>query len=438
MLDRNSRAHRWPAVAVSALIIVALSGCGIAAQSPAANTPGNSQPVSGPTSGTSTGPGSLAPSGSQPAGQSTQPTPVSTPAGPPPTPAGQVTFANWPLYIDLNGQDHPSLDKFTQDTGIQVTYLENINDNAEFFGKIQPDLAAGHDTGYDVIVMTDWMIQDMIRLGYLEPLDHSLLPNFDNNAQTLYTNPWYDPGNQYSVPWQSGITGIAYNPKLTGRPITSINDLFDPAFAGRVGMFSEMRDSMSFALLSDGVKPQDATPADVQAAADKLLNAAQAGQFRAFYGNDYYDALASGDLAISMAWSGDISQMQLFDNPDIQFVVPQEGGMLWVDNMAIPNNAAHPIDAQALMNFYYDTGNATMVTEYVGYFSPVMGVADQVKADAQAAKASGRPYRAHTLQVISQTAFPDDAALANVYTYKVLSEDEERTWNDLFNQVING
>lgn len=433
MIDRTRGLRTFTALTVAA--VIGLSGCGIAAESPTVPTSGATQPPA--ATGTPSAPsGTTLPSGSEQPNATATVQPTAT--GPIPTPAGEVTFANWPLYIDLNGQDHPSLDKFTQETGIQVTYLENINDNAEFFGKIQPDLAAGNNTGYDVIVMTDWMIQDMIRLGYLEPLDHRLLPNFDNNAQSLYKNPWYDPGNQYSVPWQSGITGIAYNPKLTGRPITSINDLFDPAFAGRVGMFSEMRDTMSLALLSDGVKPQDATASDVQDAANKLLTAAQAGQFRAFYGNDYYDALASGDLAISMAWSGDISQMQLFDNADVQFVVPQEGGMLWVDNMAIPNNAAHPVDAQDLMNFYYNTGNATMVTEYVGYFSPVMGVADQVKADAQAARASGRPYRAHTLQVISQTAFPDDAALSNVYTYKVLSPDEERQWNDLFNQVVNG
>ncbi len=438
MLDRSMRARKFSALA--GVLVIILSGCGIAAQSNSPTTPSATQPSA--TSGT--------PTGSAPPSQSLQPgetgTPPATavvtptPKGPPPTPAGQVVFGNWPLYIDINDANggHPSLDKFTSETGIQVTYQEDINDNEEFFGKIQPDLAAGNDTSYDVIVMTDWMIQRMINLGYLEPLDHSLLPNFDNNVQSALANPWYDPGNQYSVPWQAGITGIAYNPKLTGRPITSINDLFDPAFAGRVGMFSEMRDSMSFALLSDGVDPQNATSDQVQAAAAKLLAAAQAGQFRAFYGNDYYDALASGDLAISMAWSGDISQMQIYDNPDVQFVNPQEGGMLWVDNMAIPNNAAHPIDAQDLMNFYYDTGNATMVTEYVGYFSPVQGVQEQVLADAQAARQNGHPNAANHLKIISQTAFPDNTLLQNVHTYKILTEDEERQWNDLFNQVVNG
>ena len=210
-------------------------------------------------------------------------------------------------------------------TGIQVQYHEDINDNSEFFGKIQPDLQAGRSTGYDMITPSDWMVAKLIRFGYLQPLDKSLLPNWTANAQDVLKNPWYDPGNTYSIPWQAGIVGIAYNPKLTGRDITSFDDLLDPAFAGRSGLFSEMIDTMSLTLLSDGVHPEDATMDDVVAAQQKLLAAAQAGQFRAFYGNDYYDALAAGDLAVTMAWSGDISQMQLYDNPDVKFVIPEHG-----------------------------------------------------------------------------------------------------------------
>ena len=380
MLDRNGRAHRWPALAVTALIVVALSGCGIAAQSPTVGTPtGTSPAVATGTPGTPTT--SEGPAGSQQPGQTATPQPP--PVEPPPTPTGQVVFGNWPIYIDINEDTggHPTLDAFTQQTGIQVSYQEDINDNTEFFGKIQPDLAAGRSTGYDVIVPSDWMVAKMIRLGYLEPLDKSLLPNFQANAQDIFLNPWYDPGNQYSIPWQAGLVGIGYNPKLTGRDITSFNDLLDPAFAGRVGMFSEMIDTMSMTLLSLGVHPQDATLADVQAAQQKLLDAAQSGQFRSFYGNDYYDALASGDVALTMAWSGDISQMQLYDNPDVKFVVPQEGGLMFVDNMVIPNGAEHPGDAYALMDYWYTLDAAVPLTEYIGYYSPVKGVADRVLAD---------------------------------------------------------
>ena len=278
----------------------------------------------------------------------------------------------------------------------------------------------------------------MIRLGYLQPLDKSLLPNYTANAQPLFQNPWYDPGNTYSIPWQAGIVGIAYNPKLTGRDITTFDDLLDPAFAGRSGLFSEMIDTMSMTLLSDGVHPQDATMDDVVAAQQKLLTAAESGQFRAFYGNDYYDALASGDLAVSMAWSGDISQMQLYDNPDVKFVVPASGGMLFVDNMVMPNFAEHPADAYKLMDYWYTLAAATALTEYIGYFSPVMGVQDQVQADADAERAANHTIRADRLDQISRDSFPDPTVMQNVFNYKQLTEDEERQWNDLFDVVVNG
>jgi spermidine/putrescine transport system substrate-binding protein len=363
----------------------------------------------------------------------------STPLPLPSKPAGTVDWANWPAYIDIddNGK-YPTIEKFTKETSIKVTYTEAVNDNEEFFGKIQPDLAKGNPTGYDVIVVTEWMIERLIRLGYLEQLDKSKTPNFDANVQPLFKNPWYDPGNTYSMAWQAGITGIGYNPKLTGRKITTFDDLLDPKFAGKVGMFSEMRDTMSLALLSLGVKPEDATIADVQKARDKLLGPAKAGQFRNFYGNDYYDELANGNLSLSIAWSGDVSQMKLYDNPDVEFIIPDTGGALFIDNMCIPNKAAHPLDAHLLMNFWYDPANATTLTEYVGYFSPVKGVAELVLKDAEAATTGGDKESADALKVVADTSYPTAEALKNVYNYKVLHDAEERQWNEAFNEVVNG
>jgi spermidine/putrescine transport system substrate-binding protein len=358
----------------------------------------------------------------------------------PSAPAGTLDFANWPAYIDIDEEtgDYPTLAKFTEESGIEVAYTEAINDNEEFFGIIQPDLAAGNPPQYDLIVMTDWMIEKMIRLGYLSELDRSKLPNFDANALDLYKDPWYDPGNVHSMAWQSGITGIGYNPTLTGREITTFDDLLDPEFAGRVGLFSEMRDTMSLALLSLGIEPEEATVDQATQAKDKLLAAAQAGQFRNFYGNDYYDELANGNLAVTVAWSGDVSQMKLYDNPDVEFVVPDTGGMLWIDNMAIPKKAAHPLDAHMMMNFWYDIENAVPLTEYVGYFSPVTGVTERVLEDAETAEAEGDQEWADALRVISATANPTDEVLANVHNYRKLSEEEEAQWNDLFNEVVAG
>jgi spermidine/putrescine transport system substrate-binding protein len=437
---RNARLQSFISLAAVMSLVI---GCGIAGQSAAPGTASVASPpasVSGPThAATSAGATPAGPGATGTQTATAEPTP-GLPATPQPTLAGEVTWANWPLYIDIDEATggYPTLENFTSETGIQVTYKEDINDNSEFFGKIQPDLAAGTPIGYDMITPSDWMIARLIRLGYLEPLDKSLLPNFEANVQDLFRDPWYDPGNVYSIPWVGGIVGIGYNPTLTGREITSFDDLLDPAFAGNVGLFSEMIDTMSMTLLSDGVKPEDATMEDVQAAHDKLLTAAQAGQFQGFYGNDYYDALAGGNLALTMAWSGDISQMQLYDNPDVKFVIPDTGGMLFVDNMVIPNNSQHPADAYKLMDYWYTLPAAVPLIEYIGYFSPVKGVREQVLADSAQARADGDEEWATQLEQIARDSFPDADQLANVYNYKILSEEEERQWNDLFNEVVNG
>ncbi len=387
-----------------------------------------------------TGSAALAACGIPAASPSAAPSPTAAGPTPRPTQAGTLVFANWPLYIDIDEETgaYPTLEKFKSETGISYTYTEDINDNEEFFGKIQPDLAAGRSTGYDIIVMTDWMIERMVRLGYLEELDKSQVPNFAANAADLYRDPWWDPGNRYSLAYQSGIVGIGYNPTLTGRPITTFDDLLDPAFAGRVGLFSEMRDTMSLTLLSLGVVPTDATVDDARRAQQKLLEAAQRGQFRAFYGNDYYDQLAANNLALTMAWGGDVTQMKLYDNSDVEFIIPESGGMLYVDNMVIPRHADHPVDAHMMMNFWYDVGNAATLTEYIGYFSPVAGVADRIRLDAAAARAAGDSATADQLEVVAGVSTPSAEQLASVHTYKILDEQEERTWNDLFNAVVAG
>jgi len=431
---------RLRALAALMVVLALVVSCGIAGQSP---TPApTSPPAATPTqaaTGTPTSTGTSAPTETPTEGPTEAPTPTTEPT-PLPTPAGQVIFGNWPYYIDVDEDTgaNPTLDQFEAQTGIDVTYLEVIADNSEFFGKIQPDLAAGHSTGYDVIAPSDWLVARLIRLGYLQPLDKSQLPNWQANAQEVLRDPWYDPGNVYSIPWQAGIVGIAYNERLTGRPITTFDDLLDPAFAGRSGLFSEMIDTMSMTLLSLGVKPEDATAEDVQAAHDKLLGPAQAGQFRDFYDNSYYDALAVGDLAITMAWSGDVSQMQLYDNPDVKFVIPDTGGLLFVDNMVIPNGAEHPIDAYKFMDYWYTLDAAVPLTEYIGYFSPVVGVQEQVRLDAQAEREAGHPKYADKLDQVAIDSFPTPEQLANVFNYKNLTEEEERLWNELFNDVLTG
>jgi spermidine/putrescine transport system substrate-binding protein len=337
---------------------------------------------------------------------------------------GQVDFANWDLYIDRVKGRYPTLEKFTEQTNIEVNYQTEIDDNQSFYAKYQQQLADGDPIGFDIIVVTDWLIGNMINLGQLEELQAERLPNFYEHAGQLYQNRSYDPENRYSVPWQSGITGIGYNPELTGREITSFNDLFDPAFEGQVGMFTEMRDTMNLTLLGLGIDPQDATVEDAERAQQKLLEQRDMGLVRQYYGGGWADALARGDLAVTMAWSGDIFQLQ-YDNPELQFVVPEEGGVLWTDNMAIPQNAAHPMDAMELMNFYYQPEIAAELGVWVQYICPV--------PDA-------KPIMAKMDKTVANSplVFPTPEMEAKVHSYQTLDAEEEQIWNDLFNEVVQG
>ena len=355
-------------------------------------------------------------------------------------PSGTLNFANWPLYIDQDDDGNsPTLQQFTEATSIDVEYTENIEDNQSFFGLVQPDLQEGNPTGYDIIVMTDWMIGNMIGLGYLEQIDVARdVPNFVANAADKYKNPSYDPNNAHTVPWQSGLTGIGYNPALVDEEITSMSQLLDPAkiekYTGKIGMFTEMRDSMSFALLNNGVIPKDATMDDVEAAQQTLL--AQAPHVRGYYGNEYAQGLADGSLAITMAWSGDVFQLQ-FDNPDLKFVVPDEGAILWVDNMAIPLNAEHPNDALAMMNYVYDPEVAAQIAEYVNFIVPVPAAQDIIRGHAAEAETDeDREY----LEAVAESplVFPTEEILGRLYSYKVIDEAEERAWNELFQVVTEG
>ena len=350
--------------------------------------------------------------------------------------SGPLEWANWPLYIDIDDDgNYPSLVAFTEESGIEVNYTEAIQDNADFMGTILPDLQAGNPTGWDVITPGGWVVERLARLDLLEELDHSQLPNWTANAADYAKGLWFDPDNRYSLWWQGGITGIAYDPELTGREITTFDDLLDPAFAGVAGAFSDMRDMFGLTLLSLGVEPANATVDDVTAARDKLLGANERNQFRGYYGNEYYDALAAGDLAISVAWSGDITQMQLNDNDKVQFVIPQDGAMRWNDNFAIPKRTARIDGAHQLLNYYYGVPAAKLISEYIGYFTGVNGVQEQILADVESYRADGDTESADYYETVAPTVVPTEDQLANTFTDKELTEDEEAEWNDRWLEV---
>jgi spermidine/putrescine transport system substrate-binding protein len=352
--------------------------------------------------------------------------------------AGVVNFANWPLYIDkkqVHGHTvHPSLQEFTRKTGIKVNYSEVIQDYQSFFGKIRPELAAGQGIGYDLIVMgyPRWLPL-MIRLGYLVPLDKRRLPHFWKYGGSFIKNPSYDPGNKYSIPWQSGITGIGYNPKLTGREITSLKDLIDPKFKGKVGMFGDTEDLPNTALLAIGVNPVHSTPKDWRRAAEWLEKQKSEGIVRKYYDQSYIDALTRGDVWLSQAWSGDIFQANESGAPNLKFVVPKEGGLLWNDCMCIPLHVSHPVDAIELMDFYYRPDVAAMVTEYIHYITPVPSSRKYILRDAKHAKGKERTQYEHIAS--SALVFPTKRDLSRLYRYRDLTPSEQAEWDNLFEPI---
>lgn len=343
---------------------------------------------------------------------------------------GSVVFANWPEYMP---EDKGPLEKFKQATGISYEYKEVIQENADFFGKADPVLRAGQSLGYDIVVMTNGIqLQHMIELGYVTPLDHSKLPNFAANAGQKYKERAYDPGNKYTVPYMSGVTGIAYNTKYVDEEITSIASLFDPKYKGRVGMMADAQEVGNFAMFALGIDPEKSTEADWKKAGEKLKAQRDAGIVRKYYDQNYIDAVSKGDVWLTMAWSGDIFQRQLAGEP-VAFVVPDEGGTIWTDNMLIPKGAANPVDALMLMDFLYQPAVAAELDEYVQYVSPVPAVQDLLRE--KATTATGDDKKSLEDMVDSPLMFPSDADYARLRSYTQLTTQQEQVFNPIFQSV---
>jgi len=350
-------------------------------------------------------------------------------------PTGQLNFANWPLYIDVNDKnksDHPSIDLFTKKTGIKVKYSEVIQQVDTYFGKIQPELASNQGTGYDLMVITNGLYLDkLIELDYLIPLDQNAMSNFYANASDLAKDPSFDRGNVFTMPWQSGITGIGYNPKKLGRKIDSWQDLQDPSLSGKIGMFGDTEDMPGCALLAVGVNPENSTEADWHKAAAWLKK--QQPLVRKYYEQDYIDPLSKGDIYATMAWSGDIFQANA-SGANLEFVVPKEGAMVWSDNMCIPAHAAHPRDAMTYMDFVYQPEIGAMIADYVNYITPVQ-TAKQVflKEAADATTKDDKAY--YQGLATSPLIFPSPSDFAKLHRYRVLSKAEQTVWNSIFEPI---
>jgi spermidine/putrescine transport system substrate-binding protein len=323
--------------------------------------------------------------------------------------ADKLVFANWPAYIDKKGKKRPTLEKFTAQTGVEVEYVEEVNDNEEWFGKYQAQLAQGDDIGRDLTVLTDWMAARMVRLGYVQKKDKSAIPN-EKNLTPALQHPSWDPNREYSLPWQSGLTGVAYNPKYTGGPITSIEQLFtDPKLKGKVSCLTEMPDTMGLIMQANGDDPTKVEADAFDRAIQTLQDAVDSGQIRRFTGNDYLEDFPTGSLWAGMTWSGDVAQLQE-DSPGLEWVIPDDGGMIWNDNMLIPLGG-DVFTASTYMNFVYDPAIAAEIEAWVNYICPVVGAKEEIeKIDPSLAK--------------NPQIFPDEETLSKVKLFDAEAADD--------------
>ncbi|HEX7994016.1 MAG TPA: spermidine/putrescine ABC transporter substrate-binding protein [Streptosporangiaceae bacterium] len=360
----------------------------------------------------------------------------------------KVNFANWPYYLDVLKGKHPSLDHFTQETGIQVTYTEPINDNVAFYAKIRPSLASKQYTGFDVIVMTNNTpnaLGYLLANNWLIPLDPTMMKNFNKTAGPLVKNPAWDPGNRYTMAWQSGFTTIAYNKTVVKNPGDSVDILFDKKYAGKIGMMSDLQELGSIGLLAIGVEPASSTESDWAKAAKKLQKQKSDGLVRAYYSQEYINHFKNGDTVVTQAWSGDIFQANLNSKyRDLVMMVPGQGMMFWTDNMCIPLYAQNPKDAMTLMDYYYKPDVQAVVEYYNDYVCPVPGAKSVLLNPTGWAKTTlaamepsiGLPT---TVTANAPTVFPDQAFLThakNYYSFK--SQEELTTWTNLFLPITQG
>jgi spermidine/putrescine transport system substrate-binding protein len=340
---------------------------------------------------------------------------------------GNLNFANWIGYIDVDASNtkHPTLDKFAKEQGTKVNYVEAIDGNEEFYAKIQGQLSAGLPTDWDLIVVTDWMVARLVRLGWLDEIDKSQTPNFPANLLDSYIGRSFDPDTKFAAPWQSGMTGLGFDKKKTGA-LESLDVLFADKHKGKVTFLTEMRDTVGLSAIRLGSDPSSLTQAQFDAALAEVDKAVKAGIVRQVVGNSYVDVMASGDAVLAMAWSGDVLTLLVPDqkpSQDFQWALPKEGGMLWTDNMVIPKGAKNRKQAVSFINFYYNAANAAPIEAFVNYVCPVKGAKDEMlKIDKDIAN--------------NPLIFPPDATLARLKQFRAVTAAEEQAWGEAFNKVL--
>jgi len=337
-----------------------------------------------------------------------------------------LNWANWPGYMDENdAKEYPTLMGFEEESGIKVNYLVDVNDNAEYYGKVKDQLALGQDIGADTVCLTDWMVSRWIRLGYTQELDHANIPNVKNLNPSLQ-NPDFDPGRTQSLPWQGGFAGLCWNKEKLPNGLKSVNDLWDPALKGKVGVLSEMRDTMGLIMLQEGIDISgEFTSDEYMKAIEVFRTQVESGQIRNVKGNAYVDDLANGDTIAAIVWSGDVTLINGEAGDKFGFAIPEAGGTIWNDNFLVPVGSTRKANAEALMNYYYEPEVAAEVAAWVNYITPVEGAKEAaIKIDPELAE--------------NQLIFPNEETLSTVKMFRTLSGPEETEFQGAFQSVLLG
>ncbi|MEP6758299.1 MAG: spermidine/putrescine ABC transporter substrate-binding protein [Actinomycetota bacterium] len=346
-----------------------------------------------------------------------------------------LNFSNWPLYIDKANKGFPSLDAFKEASGISVTYNDEINDNASFFGELLPQLQAGQDVGRDIVVITNGeYLAALIQNGWATELDSNYRPNFDANAASWAKSPFYDEGNRHTMAWQSGLTGIGYNTTLVNQPPTKLDDLMSTDFfrSATVGVLKS--DAPDLVMVNLGIDPKTSQQPEWDEAAAWLTKLRDSDTFYAAYDQDYIDDLTAGNLAGTMAWSGDVLYYKIWEGQPFEFIVPADGSLLWIDNMLIPAHSQNPAGALEMMDFFYKPEIAQMVTEWVLYMSPVPAVQDLIAKHAK--DETGTYAKQLTDTAESPMLWPDEALLSQVQLGRNLTTDaESEAWHATFDKI---
>jgi spermidine/putrescine transport system substrate-binding protein len=335
-----------------------------------------------------------------------------------------LIVSNWPAYIDPIKKSTSTLQVFEQQTGISVSYTDDVSDNSEFFAKVRNQLGACQPIGRDIMVLTDWMAGRMINLGWIQPLDPKQIPNVHQNLIPALQGRLWDPDLKYHAPWQSGLTGIAYNAKETSKVFSFEELLTRGDLKGRITLLSEMRDTMGFMLKVVGAKPEKFTKDEWTKAIAKLDEAVGRNQVRAFTGNEYIQDLTAGNIVACEAWSGDVIQAQ-YDNPNIKFVTPTEGLSLWADNMLVPNQASHTLNAEKWMNYYYEPEVAAKLAAWVNYICPVVGAQKEME-------------KIDKSLVENPLIFPTEDSLKDAFSFMALNEEQNTEYERDWSNVIGG